>query len=176
MIYLDRFLNDRSFLDILQDSPDKSTELTIEFLEHKFVLQKAAQKEKSLSAKEGNWVKREHDSQGKWITTWNQYCIWLKTFFRWLANKDEVEDECNWETPSFLQKIKSKKPLRDSPYEDSEIWERDEILRIVKYTDTRNQAIITLMWDLNAHNHEITRYGVMRYSLKGTVWSRHNTL
>ena len=45
-------------------------------------------------------------------------------FFRWLTNKDE-EDESNWETPSFLQKIKSKKPLRDSPYEDSEIWERD---------------------------------------------------
>jgi len=166
LIYLDRFLNDRSFLDILQDSPDKSTELTIEFLEHKFVLQKAAQKEKSLSAKEGNWVKREHDSQGKWITTWNQYCISLKTFFRWLANKDEVEDECNWETPSFLQKIKSKKPLRDSPYEDSEIWERDEILRIVKYTDTRNQAIITLMWDLNARNHEITQLKICDIVLK----------
>jgi integrase/recombinase XerD len=190
LIYLDKFLNGHcSFLDILQNSQNKSKEQIINFLEHRFVLQKVnknisqnlrkdvLQKEKSLV--EGSWVKREHDTEGKWITTWNQYGIWLKTFFRWLANKDE-EDESNWETPSFLQKIKSKKPLRDSPYEDSEIWERDEILRIVKYTDTRDQAIITLMWDLDARNREITELRICDILLKeqygqGTIPSNTKT-
>jgi integrase/recombinase XerD len=153
-------LNGRcSFLDI------SKKEQIIEFLEQKFI--------------GGKWVKREHDAEGKWITTWKQYCIWLTTFFRWLTNKDE-EDESNWETPSFLQKIKSKKPLRDSPYEKSEIWERDDILRIVKYTDARNQAIITLMWDLNARNHEITQLRICDIVLKeqygqGTIPSNTKT-
>ena len=75
--------------------------------------------------------------------------------------------------------IKSKKPLRDSPYEESEIWERDEILRIVKYIDTRDQAIITLMWDLNARNHEITQLRICYIVLKeqygqGTIPSNTN--
>jgi len=161
MVYLDKFLNGRfSFLDI------SKKEQIIEFLEQKFI--------------GGKWVKREHDTEGKWITTWNQYCIWLTTFFRWLTNKDEEEDESNWETPSFLQKIKPKKCLRDSPYGDSEIWERDEILRIIKYADIRDQAIITLMWDLNARNHEIIQLRIYDIVLKeqygqGTIPSNTKT-
>jgi integrase/recombinase XerD len=56
--------------------------------------------------------------------------------------------------------------VRDSTYEDSEVWERDEILRIVKYADTRDQAILTLMWDLNARNHEITKLRICDIILK----------
>ena len=64
LIYLDRFLNGRSFLCI------KKKEQIIDFLEHKFVIS-------GRNGDQGNWVKREHDLEGKWITTWNQYCIWL---------------------------------------------------------------------------------------------------
>ena len=37
------------------------------------------------------------------------------------------------------------------------MWERDEILSIVKYEPyLRNKAALTLFWDLDARNHEIT--------------------
>ena len=37
------------------------------------------------------------------------------------------------------------------------MWERDEILFIVKYEPyIRNKAALTLFWDLDARNHEIT--------------------
>ena len=37
------------------------------------------------------------------------------------------------------------------------IWDRDELLTIIKYEpEIRNKAILTLLWDLDARNHEIT--------------------
>ena len=61
-----------------------------------------------------------------------------------------------WETPPFV-KIKGKKTKRLSPYSESELWDRDEILFIVKYrTSYRNKAALTLFWDLGARNHEVT--------------------
>jgi antibiotic biosynthesis monooxygenase (ABM) superfamily enzyme len=37
------------------------------------------------------------------------------------------------------------------------LWERDEILSVVKYEPyLRNKAALTLFWDLDARNHEIT--------------------
>lgn len=79
------------------------------------------------------------------------------TFFRWLTNRDKGEEDCrDWETPSFL-KMKPKKTLHDSPYGLTEIWERDEVLKIVEYEpEIRNKAIITLLWDVGARNHEVT--------------------
>jgi len=54
-------------------------------------------------------------------------------------------------------RIKHKKPLRDSPYDNNDIWRREDVLTIVEYEpELRNQAIITLLWDLDARNHEIT--------------------
>lgn len=54
-------------------------------------------------------------------------------------------------------KIRTKKPLRDSPYDNNDIWKREDVLMIVEYeSELRNQAIITLLWDLDARNHEIT--------------------
>jgi integrase/recombinase XerD len=54
-------------------------------------------------------------------------------------------------------KIKTKKPLRESPYGINDMWELDDVLTIVSYEpELRNQAIITLLWDLDARNHEIT--------------------
>lgn len=57
----------------------------------------------------------------------------------------------DWETPSFAQ-IKKKKTNRISPYAESELWERHELLTIVKYESHKR----TLLWDLNARNHEVT--------------------
>jgi len=62
----------------------------------------------------------------------------------------------DWQTPEFA-KIKAKKTKRISPYLESEIWEHDELLTIVKYESyKRNKAALTLFWDLNARNHEVT--------------------
>jgi len=53
--------------------------------------------------------------------------------------------------------IKDKRTKRISPYLETELWEKDEILLISKYKKSkRNKAILTLLWDLDARNHEIT--------------------
>ena len=96
------------------------------------------------------------DPEKRWITSWNHYLTRIKLFFRWLYNKDKEIDKDYWETPDFL-KIKNKKTKRISPYVESEIWEKDELLSILKYEPyKRNKAAITLMWDLDARPHEIT--------------------
>ena len=62
----------------------------------------------------------------------------------------------DWKTPEFLR-IKLLKTKRLSPYSENEIWEKDELLSVVKYEPhKRNKAILTLLWDLNARNHEIS--------------------
>ncbi|MGI9011345.1 MAG: hypothetical protein ACR2F1_09190 [Nitrososphaeraceae archaeon] len=77
-------------------------------------------------------------------------------FFRWLYNKDKEIDKDYWETPEFLR-IKNKKTKRISPYVESEIWDKNELLSILKYEPhKRNKAAITLMWDLDARPNEIT--------------------
>ena len=82
---------------------------------------------------------------------------------RWLCNcntkgsKEDVllNDQIYWETPPFVQ-IRKKKTKRLSPYSETEIWDRDEILSIVKYEPyKRNKAALTLLWDLDARNHEV---------------------
>jgi integrase/recombinase XerD len=99
------------------------------------------------------------DPDKRWITTWNDYLCTIKRFFRWLHNQHGKEDlipPSEWETPSFVQ-IKKKKTKRLSPYSKTEIWDRDELLTIVKYQPyTRNKAALTLFWDLDARNHEVT--------------------
>jgi integrase/recombinase XerD len=106
--------------------------------------------------KDGKWIKREKDADGKYITSFNQNKRLLSVFFRWLFNSycDNKPEE-DWETPAFL-KIKARKPLRESPYDVNDIWELEDILTIVSYEpELRNQAIITLLWDLDARPHEI---------------------
>jgi integrase/recombinase XerD len=143
LISLDKFL--------CKDGPDipffsiNSREQILTFLDHQY------------SQKEAKWVKREHDAEGRYITSFNQNKRLLSVFFRWLFNSycnNKPEEE--WETPPFL-KIKTKKPLRESPYDINDIWELDDVLTIVAYEpELRNQAIITLLWDLDARPHEIT--------------------
>jgi len=109
------------------------------------------------SKKDGKWVERKHDTEGKHITSFNYYKSLLIIFFRWLCNSYcNNKPEEDWETPAFLN-IKTKKPLRESPYDVNDIWELDDVLTIVAYEpELRNQAIITLLWDLDARPHEIT--------------------
>jgi hypothetical protein len=116
----------------------------------------------------------EDDPDRKSIVTWNDYLGRIKYFMRWLCNcrtKDREEnglltDPSYWETPSFVQ-IRKKKTKRLSPYSETEIWDRDEILSIVKYEPyRRNKAALTLLWDLDARNHEITLLKIKHIRLR----------
>ena len=98
------------------------------------------------------------DPERKWIRTWNDYLQRIKYFMRWLHNHNDTEpiSTSDWQTPPFAQ-IKKKKTSRLSPYAESELWERDDLLAVVKYESRkRNKAALTLLWDLNAGNHEVT--------------------
>jgi len=117
------------------------------------------------------------DPDKRWITTWNHFLNRLKLFFRWLHNYYEkrtrtlsnihdapVDDD--WITPDFI-KIKQKQTKRLSPYSETEIWEKEELLSIIKYEPVlRNKAIIALMWDLDARPHEITLLKIKHLRLR----------
>ena len=108
------------------------------------------------------------DPDKKWITTWNNYMNRIRLFFRWLSNHSNDVERENWQTPDFV-KIKTKKSKRISPYLESEIWEKDELLRILKYEPhKRNKAALTLFWDLNGRNHEITLLKIKHIRIKET--------
>jgi integrase/recombinase XerD len=115
---------------------------------------------------------READPDKKWITTWNHYLHRIKLFFRWLYNargKEDTKENTHsdeWETPAFV-KIKGKKTKRLSPYSETELWDRDEILFILKYEPhVRNKAALTLFWDLDARNHEVTLLKIKHIRLR----------
>lgn len=108
----------------------------------------------------------EEDQDKKWITTWNNYLNRIKLFYRWLYNNSNDTEFENWQTPEFV-KIKTKKSKRISPYLESEIWEREELLSIIKYEPhLRNKAALTLFWDLNGRNHEITMLKLKHIRIK----------
>jgi hypothetical protein len=114
----------------------------------------------------------EEDPDKRWITTWNYYLVHIKRFFRWLhnfkfrGNVSEDTSESEWITPPFIN-IKKRRTKRLSPYSENEIWERDELLTIVKYEPyIRNKAALTLFWDLDARNHEITLLKIKNIRLR----------
>ena len=112
----------------------------------------------------------EQDPDKRWITTWNDYLGRIKYFFRWMYNYDVNRFEDNqfsdWETPDFVR-IRKKKTKRISPYLEAELWEKEDVLTIIKYERyKRNKAIISLLWDLNARPHEITLLKVKHIRLK----------
>ena len=117
---------------------------------------------------------KEEDPDQKWISTWNDYLWRLKMFYRWLYNaklkgvskQQNYHDISNWRTPDFVN-INKKKTKRLSPYNESEIWDREELLLIVKYEQyKRNKAILTLLWDFNARPHEITLMRIKNLRLR----------
>ncbi len=98
---------------------------------------------------------QSEDPDKKWIATWNNYLNRIRLFYRWLYNKDKKIESEYWETPDFL-KIKLLKTKRLSPYSENELWEKEELVSIIKYEcHKRNKAALALCWDLNARNHEI---------------------
>jgi integrase/recombinase XerD len=113
------------------------------------------------------------DPDKRWITTWNDYLWRIKYFFRWLYNyrivKDKGEEPTNnsdWITPSFVS-ISKKKSKRISPYLEGELWEKEDLLRIIKYEHhKRNKAILSLLWDLDARPHEVTLLKIKHVRLK----------
>jgi integrase/recombinase XerD len=62
---------------------------------------------------------------------------------------------------------KRKENLRQSPYSETEIWDRDELLTIVKYEPyLRNKAALTLCWNMDARNHEVTMLKIKNIRLR----------
>jgi integrase/recombinase XerD len=112
----------------------------------------------------------ELDPDKKWITTWNHYLIHIKLFLRWLYNcrgkaEEKIAPQSEWETPD-ITRIKELKTKRLSPYSETEIWDRDDLLEIVKYEPyLRNKAALTLFWDLDARNHEVTALKIQNIRL-----------
>jgi hypothetical protein len=112
----------------------------------------------------------EEDPDKKCIITWNDYLGRIKYFMRWLynyrGNNDASIHQSDWITPSFVR-IKEKKTRRLSPYSETELWEREEILSIVRYEPyKRNKAALTLFWDLDARNHELTLLKIKHIRLR----------
>jgi len=113
------------------------------------------------------------DPDKKWITTWNDYLWRIKYFFRWFHNyklviekAGEPTNTSDWITPSFVS-IKKKKSKRISPYLENELWEKEDLLNIIKYEPyKRNKAILSLLWDLDARPHEITLLKIKHIRLK----------
>ena len=113
------------------------------------------------------------DPDKKWITTWNDYLWRIKYFFRWLHNyrlaKEKGQEPVeiyDWITPEFAS-IKKKKSKRISPYLENELWERDDLLTIIKYEPyKRNKAVLSLLWDLDARPHEISLLQIKHIRLK----------
>ena len=112
----------------------------------------------------------EQDPDKRWITTWNDYLGRIKYFFRWLHNYDDNRFDdvefSDWQTPDYVS-IKKKKTKRISPYLETELWEKEDLLTIIKYERyKRNKAILSLLWDLNARPHELTLLKIKHIRLK----------
>jgi integrase len=110
---------------------------------------------------------KNDDMEKKYLGTWNDYMLKLRTFYRWIYNSDDESKGLEyWTTPDFI-KIKKKPTKRISPYMANEIWEKDELQIIIKYEiSRRNKAIIALLWDLDARPHEVTLLKIKHIRLK----------
>ena len=128
-----------------------------------------AQREDILAFLETKIKSEAVDPEKKWITTYNDYLHRVKRLLRWLHNqhgKEELVPESEWQTPAFAM-IREKKTKRFSPYSESEIWDKEELLTIVKYaTNPRDKAALTLFWDLDARNHEVTMLKIKNIRLR----------
>jgi len=114
------------------------------------------------------------DPEQRWITTWNDYLVRIKHFFRWLhhsrirleQSEDNSTSSIDWQTPAFVN-IKKKRTKRLSPYGENEIWDIEELKTVIKYEPhKRNKAILSLLWDLNGRNHEITLLRIKHIRLR----------
>jgi len=94
------------------------------------------------------------------------FCGFTITIKKKSEGQEPIYSTADWITPSFVQ-IKKKITKRVSPYIENELWEQDEILTIIRYEPyKRNKAALTLFWDLDARNHEITLLKIKHLRLK----------
>src|SRR3954452_10698193 len=103
---------------------------------------------------------KDEGPEQKCIITYNDYFNRIKHFLRWFYNqygKEDIIPMNLWKNPSFIEQLKPKQTKRISPYSETEIWEKDEFLSILKYEPhKRNKAALALLWDLDARPHEVT--------------------
>ncbi|WP_458719683.1 hypothetical protein [Candidatus Nitrosocosmicus sp. R] len=106
------------------------------------------------------------DPDKRWIKTWNDYLGRIKYFYRWLHNtknssglqgSDSNYKEIyipikEWVTPSFL-KIDKKKTKRLSPYLETELWEKEDLLNLILSFSLRDR----LHWSLHKYVFLLTR-------------------
>ena len=150
------------------------------FLEPAILFQTLTKRDHIIAFLDSKIKTSQLDPDKRWVTTWNDYLGRIKYFFRWLHNtknsggllRSNRYDEdiyipiTEWKTPSFL-KIDKKKTKRLSPYLESELWEKEDVLTIVKYDNyKRNKAALTLLWDLDARPHEVTLLKIKHVRLK----------
>jgi hypothetical protein len=77
---LDLLISFDKFHDgLLSFTSINSKEQILKFLNHRYVDGRG-------------WVEREHDEEGRWVTTWNLYRGMLIVFFRWLFNRHKPDD------------------------------------------------------------------------------------
>jgi integrase/recombinase XerD len=79
---------------------------------------------------------------------------------------DHSSSSIEWQTPEFVN-IKKKRTKRLSPYGEHQIWDIEELKTVIKYEPhKRNKAILSLLWDLNGRNHEITLLRIKHVRLR----------
>lgn len=117
----------------------------------------------------------EEDPDKKWTTTSNDYLNDIKYFFRWLYNNKKKNRErikkCRNGVArlgnSSLCQNQEKETKRLSPYLETELWNRDELPLVIKYEQfKRNKAALSLFWDLDARNHEVTLLKIKHIRLR----------
>ncbi len=168
-----RYLISRDTSINYQKDNIKLIHMFVKFIGESSMLYEVKNKETIVAFLDSKRKSIEEDAEQKWITTWNDYLWRLKMFFRWLhnvrmkeENQQNYHDIRNWITPDFVI-INKRKTKRLSPYNESEIWDREELLSIVKYEIyKRNKAILTLLWDFNARPHEITLMRIKNVRLR----------
>jgi len=63
--------------------------------------------------------------------------------------------------------IKNQKSKLLPSYLENDLWQKDESLSLIKYEPyKRNKAVLTLFWELNRRNHEITILKLKRIRFK----------
>jgi integrase/recombinase XerD len=63
--------------------------------------------------------------------------------------------------------LKPKKTKRMTPYSETEVWEKEEFLSIIKYEQyKRNKAALMLLWDLDARPHKVINLKIKYIRLK----------
>ena len=121
------------------------------FLGTRMVFSEVNKKEEIISFLDTKIKDSDTDPDKRWITTWNDYLWRIKYFFRWFHNYklieekgDEPSNASDWITPSFVS-IKKKRTKRVSPYLETELWEKEDLLNIIKYEPYKsNKAILSL--------------------------------